>query len=48
VIANTVERLPVARTCECACALATAIITHRDVMPAATKEKLTPIIGKYV
>ena len=48
VIANAVEQLPVARTCECARALATAIITHRDAIPAATRAKLTPIIGKYL
>jgi 5'-methylthioadenosine phosphorylase len=48
VIANAVERLPVERTCECARALATAIITRPDAMPAATKEKLKPIIGKYL
>jgi 5'-methylthioadenosine phosphorylase len=48
VIANTVERLPIARTCECARALATAIITRPELVPAATKEKLRPIVGKYM
>jgi 5'-methylthioadenosine phosphorylase len=48
VIANAVERLPVPRTCECARALATAIITHRDAIPPATRSKLAPIIGKYL
>jgi 5'-methylthioadenosine phosphorylase len=48
VIANAVEQLPVARTCECARALATAIMTQRDLIPAATRAKLTPIIGKYL
>jgi 5'-methylthioadenosine phosphorylase len=48
VIATAVEQLPVERTCECARALATAIITRPDAMPAATKEKLKPIIGKYL
>ena len=37
VIANAVEQLPIARTCECARALATAIITRPEAMPAATK-----------
>jgi 5'-methylthioadenosine phosphorylase len=48
VIAETVRRLPVARTCECATALATAIITRADAIPAKTREELAPIIGKYV
>jgi len=48
VIASAVEQLPVERTCECARALATAIITGPDAIPAATKEKLKPIIGKYL
>jgi 5'-methylthioadenosine phosphorylase len=48
VIANAVERLPMARTCECARALATAIITRADAVPAATLEKLKPIVGKYL
>ena len=48
VIANAVERLPIARTCECAKALATAIITRPDAVPAATRTKLAPIVGKYL
>src|SRR6187399_1030762 len=40
VIANAVERLPIERTCECARALATAIITRPEAVPAATKKKL--------
>jgi 5'-methylthioadenosine phosphorylase len=48
VIANAVERLPIARSCECARALATAIITRPEVVPAATRERLHPIIGKYI
>jgi 5'-methylthioadenosine phosphorylase len=48
VLANAVEQLPIARTCECARALATAIITRPEVVPAATKEKLRPIVGKYL
>ena len=48
VIANAVERLPIARDCECARALATAIITRSEHVPAATKERLRPIIGKYM
>ncbi len=48
VIANAVETLPIARTCECSRALAAAIITRPDAIPAATKEKLKPIVGKYL
>ena len=48
VIANAVEKLPIERNCECAKALATAIITHRDAIPAATKQKLSAIVGKYL
>ncbi len=48
VIANAVEALPIARTCECARALATAIITRPDVIPAATRARLQPIVGKYL
>jgi 5'-methylthioadenosine phosphorylase len=48
VIANAVERLPIARECECARALASAIITRSEQVPAATKTRLRPIIGRYM
>jgi len=48
IIAGAVEQLPIERTCECARALATAIITRPEVIPAAAKERLRPIIGKYL
>jgi 5'-methylthioadenosine phosphorylase len=48
VIANAVEGLPVARTCECGRALATAIITRPEAIPAAAKKRLGAIIGKYI
>jgi len=49
VIAEAVRRLDAApRTCACASALATAIITRPEHVPAATKQKLQPIIGKYM
>jgi 5'-methylthioadenosine phosphorylase len=48
VIAQAVERLPIARTCECARALATALITRAEHVPAATRDRLRPIIGKYM
>jgi len=48
VIANAVERLPIERTCECARALATALITRPEAIPAATRTRLQPIVGKYL
>ena len=48
VIANAVERLPIERSCECARALATAIITRPEAIPAATRARLQPIVGKYL
>ena len=48
VIANAVERLPIARTCECARALATAIITRKEAVSVYTRAKLLPIVGKYM
>ena len=37
-----------ARTCECATALASALITQRDMIPEQTKRELDPIVGKYL
>ena len=34
--------------CKCRSALAHAILTDRKRIPAATKKRLAPIIGKYV
>ena len=48
VIASAVGALPVERTCECARALSAAIITRPDAIPAATRERLLPIVGKYL
>jgi 5'-methylthioadenosine phosphorylase len=47
-IATAVGRLPEARTCACQDALATAIITRAEDVPAQTKKELAPIIGKYM
>jgi 5'-methylthioadenosine phosphorylase len=47
VIAETVSKAPTIRTCECAGALATALITAPDVVPDSLKKELAPIIGKY-
>ncbi|HTI36854.1 MAG TPA: S-methyl-5'-thioadenosine phosphorylase [Vicinamibacterales bacterium] len=48
VIADAVDRLPYERTCECATALANAIITRPEVIPDRTKRDLAPLIGKYI
>jgi len=48
VIANAVEQLPIDRSCECARALATAIITRPSAMPDGRKALLAPLIGKYL
>jgi 5'-methylthioadenosine phosphorylase len=36
------------RTCECATALATALITRSELVPEQTKRDLAPIVGKYL
>ena len=48
VIATAVGQLPFDRTCECANALKYAIITRPDAVPAETKTKLAPIVGRYL
>jgi 5'-methylthioadenosine phosphorylase len=47
-IAEAVGRLKGPRTCACKDALATAIITRPEHVPAQTKQELAPIIGKYL
>ena len=48
VIASAVERLPIERRCECARALAHAIITRPDAVPDAAKRALAPLVAKYL
>ena len=48
VIKAAVARLPVTRECECAHALRSAIITRPEAIAPETRERLSPIIGKYV
>jgi len=47
-IATAVGRLTAPRSCACKDALATAIITRPEAVPAQTKKDLAPIIGKYM
>src|SRR5512138_714363 len=48
IIRKVVSRISFERNCPCADALRYAIITDRAVIPAATKQNLAPIIGKYI
>jgi len=48
VIRTAVGLLPTERTCACKTALSTAILTSRDAIPQATREKLEPIVGRVL
>ena len=48
VVRAAVAGMPAQRTCACATAAQTAIVTQRDLIPAATKERLAPLFGKYL
>ena len=47
VVREAVAGLPKERSCKCGSALGHAIITQKDKVPAATLERLKPIVGKY-
>jgi 5'-methylthioadenosine phosphorylase len=48
VVRNAVAAMPAKRSCKCGAALAHAILTDRDKIPAAAREKLKLILGKYL
>jgi len=48
IIRGAVTRLPAERSCPCARALRDAIITDRAAIPAAVKQELAILVGKYV
>ena len=48
VLAKAVEAMPHDRACKCGSALAHAIITDRSKIPAATRQKLELLVGKYL
>ncbi len=48
IVRRVVGRLPAARECPCASALATALITDRASIPRARVRELGPIVGKYL
>src|SRR6204780_3045141 len=48
VLRAAVRTVPKERACACASAVKFAILTSRDAIPAATRKKLDPIVGKYL
>ena len=48
VLREAVRAMPAERTCKCGSALRHALITDLKLVPAATKKRLAPIIGKYL
>ena len=48
VIREAVRALPEKRDCKCGSSLAHALLTDPKLVPAATKKRLAPIIGKYM
>jgi 5'-methylthioadenosine phosphorylase len=48
VVRETVAAIPAERKCHCGSALKHAILTERDKIPVATREKLKLILGKYL
>ena len=48
VLRGLIPQIPAKRTCFCASALKDAIITSRDRIPGEFRERMRPIIGKYL
>jgi len=48
IIRGAIKRLPAERSCPCAQALKDAIITDRTMIPAAVKQELALLVGKYL
>jgi 5'-methylthioadenosine phosphorylase len=48
VVKAAVAALPVERTCACASAAKYAVLTQPDLIPAATREKVKLLFGKYL
>jgi 5'-methylthioadenosine phosphorylase len=48
VLREAVRAMPEERNCKCGTALRHALITDLKLIPAATKKRLAPIIGKYL
>jgi 5'-methylthioadenosine phosphorylase len=47
-IADLISRLPEARSCDCGHALRDALITRRELIPAATGKKLALLVDRYL
>ena len=48
VLSRVIPRIPAERSCPCASALKDAVITSKDHIPRELKERMQPIIGKYL
>src|SRR5882762_3102128 len=48
VLREAVRAMPAERNCKCGAALRHALITDMKLVPAVTKKRLAPIIGKYL
>jgi 5'-methylthioadenosine phosphorylase len=48
VMAGAIEKIALQRSCPCATALAAAIITERSAIAPVVREKLRPIVGRYL
>src|SRR5690242_17443619 len=48
VVKETIAAMPKGHSCRCGTALAHALVTDRDKIPASTKQKLNLILGKYL
>jgi 5'-methylthioadenosine phosphorylase len=48
VVRETVAGLPASRSCKCGSALAHSILTEREKIPSATRQKLKLILDKYI
>ena len=48
VVRETIAAMPTGRSCKCGSALAHAILTDRDMIPATTRQKLGLILDKYL
>jgi 5'-methylthioadenosine phosphorylase len=48
VVSETVAAIPATRNCKCGSALAHAILTERDKVPASTRQRLHLILDKYL
>jgi 5'-methylthioadenosine phosphorylase len=48
IVKRAAERIPAERPCECAHAAEHAVMTDRALVPAATRERVQLLFGKYL